>query len=206
MLLQFIIINECIWRNRRAYEFLAYIDRDEFIHVNGLERKDVDLAAILHEHLDSTNFASASLHSALYPVACGRTRLPVIDQRHEGSLVQPSLIEDYTGYNVWAPDPRQPDFLNCSSDIAAHIFKPPGRQCHTKSIVRPLLVDYMLTHYVAGAVEGHEAIPKPLPTDTVYLKHVRCHPRGSDMEAPCQQPVDYAINAMDGVEVCPQNE
>lgn len=213
---QFIVINECIWRHRQTYNFLAYIDRDEFIHVQNRQRRDVDLAGMLHAHLDGTNFASASLFTALYRVACSRARLPVIDARGEegGGLIRPSLFEDYRGYDVWVEDPRQPDFRNCTSDMGARIFKQRGRECHTKSIVRPLLVDYMITHYVAAAVPGYEAVPKPLPTDRVFLKHLRCQPRGSSggdeegTEVLCQrkEPVDYAESQPDGVEVCPQDE
>ncbi len=180
--------------------------------MNSVPRKDVDFAGMLHAHLDGTNFASASLFTALYRVACGRARVPVIDARAEEGLIRPSLYEDYRGYDVWREDTRQPDFTNCSSDLGARIFKPKGRECHTKSIVRPLLVDYMITHYVGSAVPGHEGVPKPLPTEKVFLKHVRCQPRAAGgeegIEMLCQRkgPVNHAEDVPDGVEVCPHDE
>ena len=61
--------------------------------MNAVPSKDVDFAAMLHAHLDGTNFASASLFTALYRVACSRARVPVIDARAEEGLIRPSLFE-----------------------------------------------------------------------------------------------------------------
>ena len=210
---QLTIINECVWRHRQLYDFIVYIDRDEFIQVVGKSHKDVDLASMLHAHLDGTKFASASLYAALYHVFCSRDQLPALG-RPDDSHLKPEVVVTYSGYDVWAPDTRQPDFFNCTSDWWAEIFKPPGRQCHTKSIIRPLLVEYMLTHYVHTPAEGYIAIPKPLSPGKAFLKHVRCVDGGShgsahrDPALLCQrrEPIDYAEAAPDGVEVCQQDE
>jgi hypothetical protein len=36
------------------------------------------------------------------------------------------LHQEYQGYSIWRPDPRMPDFLNCSADWWGQIFKPAG--------------------------------------------------------------------------------
>ena len=53
------------------YEFIAIIDRDEFIHVQDTALKAVDLPAMLHSILDGTDFASVGLEAA----RCGRVSI-----------------------------------------------------------------------------------------------------------------------------------
>lgn len=53
--------------------------------------------------------------------------------------------QGYAGYDVFAADPRMPDFTNCTSHPErTHLH----RQCHTKSIVRPALVELQHAHQV----------------------------------------------------------
>ena len=55
-------------------------------------------------------------HAYRYSVRCGQRRQNRLGQSH--SVVPPALHErgadtqDYSGYSVWQPDPRMPDFLN----------------------------------------------------------------------------------------------
>lgn len=52
-------------------------------------------------------------------------------------------LQGYEGYDVFGHDPRTPDFTNCTSHPArVHLH----RQCHTKSIVRPALVELQHAH------------------------------------------------------------
>lgn len=49
------------------YDFVAVIDRDEFIHVRDEALADVDLPAILRHILDGTPFASVGMFTARCP-------------------------------------------------------------------------------------------------------------------------------------------
>ncbi len=86
-----------------------------------------------------------------------------------------------------------------------------GRQCHTKSIVRPTAVETVDAHYVHSAVQGFEVIPKPFSPAQIFVKHVQCvydasgWVEGAEL---CQRtkPVDHSEMAGAGVEVCPHDE
>lgn len=59
---QNIAVNECVYRHRHLYDFIAVIDRDEFIKVQSAEEpKQANLTAILRAALDGTKHASASM-------------------------------------------------------------------------------------------------------------------------------------------------
>ena len=61
----------------------------------------------------------------------------------------------YTGYDIWGNDEHIPDFTNCS--VSYH-GPNAGRACHPKSLVRPLAVDLMNVHFLAGAAPGFEEV------------------------------------------------
>ena len=61
----------------------------------------------------------------------------------------------YTGYDIWDNDEHIPDFTNCS--VSYH-GPSAGRACHPKSLVRPLAVDLMNVHFLAGAAPGFEEV------------------------------------------------
>ena len=63
---QILALNECVFRQRQMYDFIAVIDRDEFISVRGKALKDVDLTAMLHSIVDGTPFASVGLFAGRY--------------------------------------------------------------------------------------------------------------------------------------------
>lgn len=228
--------NECTWRYRQVYEFILYIDRDEFLHVNGADRRNVDLAKMFRAQMNGAIYASAALFTAVYHVHC--PMVEVRNVRHKGDMPvrehhevhghhdKPKgdgvahRYQTYLGYNMWDGDTRQPDFFNCTSDLFGLIFKPvgvavvgPGRQCHPKSVVRPLVTERQGTHYVMAAKEGYEVIPIPIDPALMYLKHIRCIVGGDKWEddltkglCPRTDPVDYSENAVDGVVVCPQDK
>lgn len=59
---QFLAVNECVYRHRHLYDYIAIIDRDEFIQVHSAaEPRQANLTAVLHAALDGTNHASASM-------------------------------------------------------------------------------------------------------------------------------------------------
>ena len=66
-------LNECVFRHRQMYDFIAVIDRDEFIYVADIAPKDVDLPAMLHTLIDGTPFASVGMFAARYGRASSLT-------------------------------------------------------------------------------------------------------------------------------------
>ena len=63
---------------------------------------------------------------------------------------------------------------------------------------------------VMTAAQGYTEVPLALQGVGVYLKHVQCVRAGGDWTAEgplCQRngPVDYTVDAGDGVDVCPQD-
>ncbi len=110
----------------------------------------------------------------------------------------------FQGYDVWATDPRTPNFTGCS-----------WRNCHPKSVVRPLAVDIMSVHHVGRVREGFiQGDPKLLPPEVVFIKHLRCSIRvnTSDWETDLSKPlcsVEDIVkpdNRFGGVPVCPLHE
>ncbi len=56
-------------------------------------------------------------------------------------------MQVHSGYDVWADDPRTPNFTGCSVKI-----------CHPKSVVRPMGVDVMNVHHFERAAPGKQSI------------------------------------------------
>ena len=63
---QKLALNECVFRHRQMYDYIAVIDRDEFIYVKDKPLKHVDLPAILHSIIGGTPFASVGMFTARY--------------------------------------------------------------------------------------------------------------------------------------------
>ena len=72
---QKLALNECVFRHRQVYDFIAVIDRDEFIYVKDQPLKRVDLPALLRSIIDDTPFASVGMFTA----RCGRLALPSLE-------------------------------------------------------------------------------------------------------------------------------
>ena len=94
----------------------------------------------------------------------------------------------------------------------AKIYKPLGRFCHHKSIVRPLLSDIVATHELYSTWQyKYENVPHETLSAGIYLKHLQCMSQngGWATDTPlCQRgpgPIDYSQPAMDGVDVCPSD-
>ena len=106
----------------------------------------------------------------------------------------------FQGYDVWAADPRTPNFTGCN-----------WRSCHPKSVVRPLGVDIMSVHHIGRVREGFaQGDPKLLLPEVVFIKHLRCLIRvnSSDWETDLSKPlcsVEEIVNPdnrFGGVPVC----
>lgn len=111
----------------------------------------------------------------------------------------------YQGYDVWAADPRTPNFTGCD-----------WISCHPKSVVRPLGVEIMSVHHAGRVSKGfvQAEVPKVLPPELVFIKHLRCLIRvnTSDWETDLSKPlcsveeIEKPDNRFGGVPVCPVHE
>ena len=113
---QMITFNDCIFRNRRKFEYLLMLDIDEFVV---LSEEEGSLADFLDSHLTS-EFASVRLAVFPAPVHC-----PVRDG-----------IQTYSGIDVFAD--RQPNL-----DLYSDHF---DWYAQSKTIIRPLQVLNMHVH------------------------------------------------------------
>ncbi|BDA44592.1 hypothetical protein COCOBI_06-0680 [Coccomyxa sp. Obi] len=215
---QLMLLNECLYRHRQMYEYLIFLDRDEFLHFVDTPPTAVNLAWEFHSRLADTLYTSLVFMTAVYRVRCLVETVHDLAEHsvHQGadSEAEPEFGEPmqvYKGYNIWDKDLRMPDFTNCTTERST---VGAGRQCHSKSVVRPLTVNFMATDYVWSPRDGYQAAPLPFLTNQAYIKHLRClsdkHGWITDEAASlCERtsPVDYSVEAGhgDGVEVCPED-
>ncbi|EIE21369.1 hypothetical protein COCSUDRAFT_56588 [Coccomyxa subellipsoidea C-169] len=215
---QAMLTNDCLYRHRQTYEFLLFLDRDEFLHFVDTPPRAVNLAWEFHSRLSGTNRTSLAFMSAVYRVHCLVAYVPDLAERpvHRGAdaEVEPQFAEPYQvykGYSIWQTDARKPNFSNCTSvETLAGNVPASGRQCHSKSVVRPLTVDFMGTHSVVQPRASYSWSPMAFHTDQAFLKHLRCmadrHGWMADESASlCERglPGDSSVLAGDEVEVCP---
>ena len=99
--------------------------------------------------------------------------------------------------------------MRSSTDFYARIYAPMGRNCHTKSIMRPVHTDFVSAHGMHSSRHEYEDIPREVLSEGIFLKHLQCLRKGEDWSTDaslCQRepgPVDYTLAAGDGVDVCP---
>ena len=97
----------------------------------------------------------------------------------------PVQYQTYSGYNVWAADPRMPNFTACTR-----------MTCHPKSVVRPLAVAVMSVHRVHRVREGWVEQSRLLDPQVVFTKHLRC----------MRDPVTGEFDATTGQLLCSEEE
>ncbi|CAL8469654.1 g9195 [Coccomyxa elongata] len=210
---QWLIYNDCAFRWRHYYDYLLFVDRDEFVHFVGKQPHEVNLAVEMAARFQPTT-ASISFFGALYPVRCLTKRIQVLgahgsaDGKSPLSGIGNLFTQVYEGYDLWAKDKVQPNFLNCST---AYHGPNAGRACHPKSVIRPLAIKDMNVHFLAGVQEGFDEQPVAVDPQTAFLKHLRCllTPTGSEWEQNVTAPLctleakpDFAKATAGGVLMC----
>ena len=111
----------------------------------------------------------------------------------------PVQYQTYSGYDVWAPDPRMPNLTACTVGT-----------CHPKSVVKPLAVEVMNVHHVHLVRKGWAEQARLLDPEIVFTKHLRClrDPRTGEFEVGTSQQLCSEEEVLyggqsGGVPVCP---
>lgn len=129
--------------------------------------------------------------SKLTPQGCATSRYSVQCGPAHRELVGPPLSalpahmrsegdehQGYSGYDVFAHDPRTPDFTNCTSHPGrTHLH----RQCHTKSIVRPALVELQHAHQARPCIPALKGVAGPTAAWCVGVRV--CNPKAGHWPA-----------------------
>ncbi|EIE19825.1 hypothetical protein COCSUDRAFT_48697 [Coccomyxa subellipsoidea C-169] len=200
---QWLIFNDCVFRTRNIFEFVMFHDRDEFVHIVGMDKpRQVKLKQFFEKQFGAPDVASVVYWGGLYKIHCHMVKVGKIGS---GGLAHGEVdYQAFQGYDVWTTDPRTPNFTGCN-----------WRNCHPKSVVRPLAVDIMSVHHVGRIREGFiQGDPKLLPPEVVFIKHLRCSIRvnTSDWETDLSkslcsvEDIVKPDNRFGGVPVCPLHE
>ncbi|CAL8469521.1 g9062 [Coccomyxa elongata] len=200
---QWLIFNDCVFRTRNIYDYIMFHDRDEFVHFVGFDKpRQVQLKHFFEQHFGAPDVASVVYWGGLYRLHCHMIKVSKIGT---GGAARGEVdYQAYQGYNVWAADPRTPNFTGCD-----------WISCHPKSVVRPLGVEIMGVHHAGRVSEGFvQGEPKVLPPEVIFIKHLRCLIRvnTSDWETDLSKPlclvedIEKPDTRFGGVPVCPAHE
>ena len=202
---QLLVYNDCIYRSRRAYDYVLVIDQDEFLHSPSGAASPGWLPPLLGKLFAAgTPTASVAFATALYPVRCVTRDLQPLGL--QGAPLPGLQMASYEF--DWARN-GAPDFAHCSGLVV-----PPGppdadtRYCSHKSAVRPLHVSSMTVHDVFATDGTNITRVRDADPALAYVRHVRCSawdatsPFPEQFDCSVPHPVDYHKPTRAGVLTC----